>query len=65
MRVTLVHKLEARAARERALCRGGGLRVLEIGDLCVAAGVAGWPAVARGSVIEGERDPFPPTRYDR
>jgi hypothetical protein len=35
---------------------------------CVAAGlagVAGLPAVARGSVIEGERDPFPPTRYDR
>jgi hypothetical protein len=27
-------------------------------------GVAGLPVMARGNVIEGERDPFPPTRYD-
>ena len=38
------------------------------GSEFVEAGLAGWwgsRLVARGSVIEGERDPFPPTRYDR
>ena len=53
-----------------------GPRVFEISDLgslCPAsarvrlglAGMAGVPVMARGSVIEGGRDPLPPTRYDR
>ena len=50
------------------------LEISDLGSLCPAsvcerrlglAGVAGVPVMARGSVIEGGRDPFPTTRDDR